>query len=91
MLQTLATRLTATIAANEAAMRKLDRIDRIRLLPVTDRLKRYRAHLTAEMKRPLAGPYGTNGRWGPNGFGPSIDDLIRQSEAIRAGALECAA
>jgi hypothetical protein len=89
-LPALIARLTARISANEAAMGRLDRVDRIRLVPVTDRLRRYRdaaqvgldqPHRRIEMETLL----------GPNMRGPKIDDLCRQSEAICAGALKVAA
>jgi hypothetical protein len=81
-LHPLAAQIRTRINANERAMRSLDRVDGFRLERLTDQLRGKLAHLEADMKRPLEGPYGTKGRWGPNGHLPAINDLIRQSAAI---------
>ena len=75
---TIAAKIDAAIAANEAAT--VDSIDRYRLNGLSDQLRRYRCNLSRLMPDEQA-IYA-----GPNMRGPAIEDLLRQSESIR-GAL----
>jgi hypothetical protein len=86
MLPALITRLTARISANEQAMPHLDRVGRIMLVPVTDRLRRYRDAAQAGLDEPCR-RIEMETLLGPNMRGPAIEDLCRQSEAVCAGAL----
>lgn len=64
-------------------MKKLDRQDRIRLLPITDKLRRYRDRIVSAKPHELP---ELRTMLGKNMRGPAIDDLIRQSESIRENA-----
>ena len=80
-LHTLLERMTATIAANES--HRADTAGRFLLGGLNARLRRLLAALERDLARPLGGPFGTAGRWGPNGRGPEIEDLIRRSALAR--------
>ena len=73
--------MAATIAANRAY--PSDPAGRFMLDGLSARLARLLAALERDLARPLYGPFGTAGRWGPNGRGPEIDDLIRRSAHAR--------
>ena len=73
--------IAATIAANAVATG--DAATRFILDGLSTRLARLLAALDRDLARPLGGPFGTAGRWGPNGRGPEIDDLIRRSAIAR--------
>jgi hypothetical protein len=78
-LTSLSARITACIAANEAA--DVDANARWFLNSLTHQLKRYRINIAFDIKGyPEFGVRGAAVRYGPNGYGPAIDDLIRQSE-----------
>src|SRR4051794_41435949 len=73
--------MAATIAANAVPMR--DAAARFVLDGLSARLARLLAALDRDLSRPLDGPFGTAGRWGANGRGPEIEDLIRRSALAR--------
>ena len=73
--------MVAAIAANEAC--RSDAAGRFLLDGLSARLRRLIAALERDLARPLGGPFGTAGRWGPNGRGPEIEDLIRRSALAR--------
>ena len=73
--------MAATLAANAVAIG--DAPTRFILDGLSARLARLLAALDRDLVRPLGGPFGTAGRWGPNGRGPEIDDLIRRSAIAR--------
>ena len=73
--------MAATIADNAAATG--DAATRFMLDGLSARLARLLTALDRDLERRLGGPFGTAGRWGPNGRGPEIDDLIRRSAAAR--------
>jgi hypothetical protein len=75
--------LETAIAANRAYA--CDAPDRFVLDGLTARLVRLLVAIERDLSRPpLAGPFGTAGRWGPNGRAPEIEDLIRRSACVRA-------
>jgi hypothetical protein len=78
-LHPLAAQIRTRVNANERAMRSLDRVDRIRLRPLTielwrnlRRIETAQSHELPELEILL----------GENMLGPRINDLIRQSAAI---------
>lgn len=73
--------LAATIAANRA--HAADAAGRFIVDGLSARLAQLLTALESDLARPLGGPYGTGGRWGRNGRGPEIADLIRRSAAAR--------
>ncbi len=73
--------MAAALAANAACRR--DAAARFLLDGLSARLHRLLAALERDLVRPLGGPFGTAGRWGPNGRGPEIADLIRRSALAR--------
>jgi hypothetical protein len=63
-----------------------DRATTLILDALTHSARRYLAAVTRDLSRPImGGPYGTAGFWGPNGRGPAIDDIIKDSEIQRKG------
>src|SRR6478672_3081688 len=73
--------MAATIASNAAHY--CDVAGGFILDGLSARLARLLAALERDLAQPLAGPFGAAGRWGPNGRGPEIDDLIRRSDLAR--------
>jgi hypothetical protein len=73
--------MAAAIAAN--CVPPFDAAGRFVLDGLSARLARLLAALERDLAHPLCGPFGTTGRWGPNGRGPEIDDLIRRSALAR--------
>lgn len=82
MPPTLLSDMASAIALANAAIRHADKIDRRLLMDARDRLTRYHAALAADLARPMGGPFGTNGAWGPNAREPGIRDIIRTVERI---------
>src|SRR6476661_7112924 len=78
--------VAATIAANAVATG--DAATRFILDGLSARLAKLLAALDRDLALPLGGPFGSAGRWGPNGRGPEIDDLIRRSAVARRRQLE---
>ena len=63
----------------------VDRVGRFILDGLDRHGRRYLARIRAELRRgPDEGPYGALGRFGPNGYGPAIADIIRSAETQRA-------
>ena len=73
--------MAAAIAANGA--KPADTAGRFILDGLSARLARLLCALDHDLARPVGGPFGSAGRWGPNGRGPEIEDLIRRSTLAR--------
>jgi hypothetical protein len=80
------TAMAAAIAANRGEAS--DPAGRFILDGLSARLARLLAALERDLAQPLGGPFGTIGRWGPNGRGREIEDLIRRSAIARRQSLE---
>ena len=75
--------LETMIELNRSA--DVDRVGRFILDGLDRHGRRYLARIRAELRRgPDEGPYGALGRFGPNGYGPAITDIIRSAETQRA-------
>jgi hypothetical protein len=61
------------------------------LAGLTQQLRSELAALERDIALPCGGPFGTQGRWGPNGREPGVRDLIRRSEREREMALRSVA
>jgi hypothetical protein len=86
--QVARTAMAAAIAANRG--QASDPAGRFILDGLSARLARLLAALERDLAQPVGGPFGTVGRWGPNGRAPEIEDLIRRSAVARRQPLEAA-
>ena len=74
--------IEAALAANRA--HQGDAAGLFLLAGLTARLERLLKAVGRDLVRPLVGgPFGTAGRWGPNGRAPEIADLIDRSARAR--------
>jgi hypothetical protein len=85
-LPALATDMRRCITSNESA-RFDNKAAAFILAGLTQQLRSELAALERDIALPCGGPFGTQGRWGPNGREPGVRDLIRRSERERQGAL----
>jgi hypothetical protein len=85
-MTTLSTQILTCIAANERAHFD-NKASAFILAGLTQQLRSELAALERDIALPCGGPFGTNGRWGPNGREPGVRDLIRRSEREREMAL----
>lgn len=49
---------------------------------LADRARSFLARIDAAERNPLDGPFGSLGKWGPNGYGPTIDNLLSDARSF---------